>query len=110
MHQSAVQKKMNAILTQSRISVNKNDTALFINKVLLWWEILNVKTFQIDNLHNNPLQAEIRSPNDSRLNFIIEFGEIVLNMASNQGHRIKQLFKHTDATIHCTCNGTVSLC
>ena len=51
--------------TQSGISVDKNDTALFINKVLTWWKILNVKSLQIDKLRNDPLQAKIRSPNDT---------------------------------------------
>ena len=58
------EKTYNALFTQSGISVDKNDTALFINKVLTWWKISNVKSLQIDKLHNDPLQAEIRSPND----------------------------------------------
>ena len=62
----------NALLTQSGISVDKNDTTLFINKVLKWWKILNVKSHQIDKLRNDPIQAEIRSLNDTRLDFIIE--------------------------------------
>ena len=69
----------------SGISVDKNDTALFINKVLTWWKILNVKFLQIDKLSNDPLQAEIRSPNDTRLDFIIEIGKMALNVASSQG-------------------------
>ena len=31
------------------------------NKVLTWWKFSNFKTLQIDKLHNDPLQAEIRS-------------------------------------------------
>ncbi len=74
------EKTYNAHLTQSGISVRKNDTARFINKVLTQWKILNVKSLQIDKLHNDPLQAEIRSPNDTQLDFIIEFGKMALNM------------------------------
>ena len=33
-------------------------------------KILNFETFQIDNLYNDPLKADIRSANDSRLDFI----------------------------------------
>lgn len=98
------EKTYNALLTQSEISAGKNDTALFINKVLTWWKILNVKSLQIDKLHNDPLQAEIRSPNDTRLDFIIEFGKMALNMASSQGNRKKQLSQNTAAAIHHTCN------
>ena len=58
-------KTYNALLTQSGISIDKNDTALFINKILTWWKILNIKSLQIDKLCNDPLQAEIRSPNDT---------------------------------------------
>ena len=100
----------NALLTQSGISVDKNDTALFINKVLIWWKILNVESLQIDKLRNDPLQAEIRSPNDTWFDFIIEFVKMVLNMAGSQGNRKKLLFLNTATTIHPTCNGIISVC
>ena len=100
------EKTYNALLTQSGISVDKNDTAFFINKVLTWWKILNIKSFQIDKLRNDTLQAEIRSPNDTRLDFIIEFGKVALNIAGSQGNR-KNNYPKT--TIHHTCNGIVSL-
>ena len=63
--------KKNIEYTQSGISVDKNDTAIFINKVFTWWKILIVKSLQIDELRNDPLQAETRSPNDTRIDFII---------------------------------------
>ena len=59
------EKIYNALLTQSGISVDKNDTALFINKVLTWEKILNVKSLQIDQLRNDHLQAEISSSKDT---------------------------------------------
>ena len=37
-----------AVLTQSGIHPNKNDTVIFINKVLTWWEIFNIKNLQTD--------------------------------------------------------------
>ena len=46
--------------------------------------MLYVKTLQNDKLHNQPLQTEIRSLNDSQLGSIIEFGWITLNMAGNE--------------------------
>ena len=77
---------------------------------MTWWKILNVKTLQIDKLSNDPLQAEIRSPNDTRLDFIIEFGKMALNMAGSQGNHKKQLSQNTATAIHHTCNGIVCLC
>lgn len=70
----------------------------------------NFKSLQIDKLHNDPLQAEIRSPNDTRLDFIIEFSKMSLNMAGSQGNCKKQLSQNTATAIHHTCNGIVSLC
>ena len=49
-------------------------------------------------LCNDPLQAEIRSPNNTRLDFTIEIGKMTSNMAGSQGNHKK------------TCNGIVSLC
>ena len=103
-------KKINAFLFQSGISADKNDVTIFINKVLTWWKILNFKIFQIDKLHNDPLQAEIRYLNDSWLDFIFDFGQMALNMAGSQGDHIKQLSKHTATSIDHTFNGIVSLC
>ena len=37
----------------------------------------------MDEFHYDPLQAEIRSSEDSRLDYIIEFGEMALKMAGN---------------------------
>ena len=74
------------------------------------WKILNVKTLKIDKLHNDPLQTEIKSPNDSQTDFIIEFDQMVLNITGSQGNRMKQLPKHAATTIHHTWNGIISLC
>ena len=87
--------------------MDKKDTAIFINKVLIRWKIFNVKTLQIDKLHNEPLQTEIKSLNNSQLDFIIEFGQIALNMAGSQGNRITQLSKHTATTIYHTRNWAI---
>ena len=104
------EKTYNALLPQSGLSVDKNDTALFINNVLTWWKILNVKSLQIDKLRNDPLQAEIRSPNDTQLDFIIEFSKMALNMAGRQGNHQKQSSQNIATAIHYTCNGLVCLC
>ena len=89
------EKTYNALLTQFGISVDKNDTSLFINKVLTWWKILNFKSLQIDKLSNDHLRAEIKSTNDTRLDFIIEFGKVALNKADSQGNRKKNIYPKT---------------
>lgn len=79
----------NVLLTQSGKSADENDAAIFMNKVLIWGQILHVKTLQIDKLHNTPWWgAEIRSPTDSQLDFITEFGQMALNMGYSQGYPI----------------------
>ena len=60
--------------------------------------------------HNDPLQAVISDPNDSRLDIILEFGNMAKNMAGKQGQRVKQLSKDTSLALYHTCNGFVDLC
>ena len=94
----------NALLTQSIISVNKDDTALFISKVLIWWKILNVKSLQIDNLLNDPLQVTpdlILSLNLIKWLLIWLAVKLIVK---------KQFSQNTATAIHHTCNRIVSLC
>ncbi|GFO34950.1 transposable element p transposase [Plakobranchus ocellatus] len=86
------------------------DTAIFINKVLTWWKILNVKSQYMDVRQNDHLQAAIGDPNDERLETILNFGNMALQMAGKQGKRQKQLTRDTAQAIFHTCNGLVSLC
>ena len=60
--------------------------------------------------HNDPLQAVISDPNDSRLDIILEFGNMAKNKAGKQGQRVKQLSKDTTLVLYHTCNGLVDLC
>ena len=96
---SIFRKKRNTLLTLSRIGADNNDTAIFINKVLIWWKDLYLKTVQVDELHNDHLPVEIRSPNDSQFDFIIKFALMVVDMVGSQDNGIKQLSKHTAITI-----------
>lgn len=86
------------------------DTALFIEKVLAWWKILNVKAKGMDGRHRDPLQAEISDPNDERLDTLLQFGEMALGMAGRQGKRQKQLTRDTAQAVFHTCSGLVDLC
>ena len=51
------------------------------------------------------LRSDLRMTTDD---FIIEFGQIALDMAASQGNRIERFSKHTATTIHYTCNRIVS--
>ena len=86
------------------------DTATFINKVIKWWKIVNVKTKGKDVRHNDSLEAVISNPDDERLGYLLSFGEMALRMAGKQGKRQKQLTSDTAKAIFHTCNGLVELC
>ncbi|KAL8614662.1 hypothetical protein ACOMHN_051114 [Nucella lapillus] len=86
------------------------DTAFFINKVLTWWKILNVKSQYMDIRRNDDLQAAISDPCDERLETLLKFGDMALQMGGKQGKRQKQLTRDTAQAIFHTCNGLVNLC
>lgn len=86
------------------------DTALFIEKVLRWWKVLNVKWRYMGERRNDSLQAPVSSPDDERLTEIIKFGDMAKAMSGRQGKRQKQLTKDTAQGIYHTCQGLVSLC
>ena len=64
--------------------------AALIKIVVNWWKILNVKSVGVDVRFNNKLQAVAQDPLDERLNTILQFGEIALQMKGGQGKRYKQ--------------------
>lgn len=86
------------------------DTAIFIGKVLKWWKILNVKSVGKDIRHRDPLEQVISDPFDERLNFILEFGKMCLQISGPAGKRCQQLTFDTAQSVFHTCNGLVELC
>ena len=70
-------------------------TATFIKIVVNWWKILNVKSIGVDVRFNNKLQTVVQDPLDKRLNTILQFGEMVLQMKGGQGKRCKQFTRDT---------------
>ena len=69
--------------------------AALIKIVVNWWKILNVKSVGVDVRFNNKLQAVAQDPLDERLNTILQFGEIALQMKDGQGKRYKQFTRDT---------------
>ena len=108
--QSVFRKKIQCTFHSMWIIALKNAFTIFRNKIFTWWKILNIKTLLIDKQHHDSQPAEMRPPNDSWLDFIIEFRQMAFHMTGSQCNRIKQLFKHSATTIHHTSNGNVSLC
>ena len=102
-------KTYHALLSHSQINSNSKDTAIFINKVITWWKTLNVKGCGADVRHNDPLKAPICSPDDYRLNTLLQFGDMALEMCCKKGTRVRQLSNDTAKVIHHTCYGTVEL-
>ena len=98
------------MLNHSAINDDKYDTAIFLNKVITWWKIINVKGKGADVRHNDPLQAVTSDPHGSRLDIILEFVNMALKMAGAQSKRVKQLSKDASVALYHTCNGLVELC
>ena len=99
-----------AIMNHSRFNSSKVDTAIFLQIVINWWKILNVKSRDRSVTKNDHLCAEIRDPKDLRLGTILNFGDMMFNMAGPQRKRIKQLTKDTATAVRNTCYGLVELC
>ena len=72
-------------------------------------DIINIKIIGVDVRFNNKLQAVVQDPLDERLNTILQFGEMALQMKGGQGKRYKQFTQDTAQAIHHTCIGIVSL-
>ena len=105
------EKTHSALITHPSLAAEEvQDTAIFLKKVITWWKIVNVKALGANVRHNDPLQAAISDPHDKRLDYLLEFGDMALEMAGTQGKQIKQFSKDTANAIHHTCNGLVDLC
>ena len=86
-------------------------TALFIDKVVAMWKILNVRSKNKDVRRNDPLVAAIESPEDPRLTYLIEMANMFADMEkSGKGKRSRQLTHDTSRALHHTLNGIVELC
>ena len=91
-------------------NMNVTGTVKFIEKVNTMWKILNVRTVGKDIRHNNPLEAVINSPQDSRLQQLIDYANWFLSIGKKAGgKRIRTLNKDTSNALHHTLNGLVEL-
>ena len=100
-----------ALLTHSEVKdvPGVSDTALFIQKVVTFWKIVNVKYTGADVRQNDYLKGAIFYPNDDRLELLLNFGRMCLQMISRPRFRVKQLTRDTSLAVHQTCFGLVDL-
>jgi len=88
---------------------NSNDTALFIDKVLRFWKIMNVKC-PFENIRmKDECREAIRTKDAPSLLYLLEFGDMALKMTAVGTPRNKCLTKDTAQAIWHTCNGMVGL-
>ena len=74
-----------------------------------FWKIVSVKKKFMDVKQNDPLTGVIEDPNDPRLAYLKEFGDMCLKMKSKPKLRMKQLTRDTALAIYQTCYGLVEL-
>ena len=87
------------------------DTVVFIEKVLQFWHIVNVKSPHEDICMGDKDRAVIRSENDEQLKTLQEFGDMALKMCKSGTivERAKCFTKDTSKAIWHSCNGLVGL-
>ena len=99
------------ILNNSKMMISYSGTALFIEKVVAMWKILNVRSRNKDIRRNDPLVAAIESPDDPRLAYLLDMSKMFLDMKkSATGKRSRTLTHDTARSLHHTLNGIVELC
>ena len=102
------EKTLNALRCHPELS-NAKDTALFIEKVLQFWKIVNVKSPYENVRMRDDSRAVIEKEDDPNLLFLLKFGDMALKMSSSEKPRKKCLTKDTSQAIWHTCNGLVDL-
>ena len=95
-----------AALKQSKF----NDTALFIEKIMRMWHILNVKSPCEGRNLEDPGTYHINSPDDERLNFLERIAaSLKLMVNSKKGQRVGGLTVDTTNAWHVSLLGLVDL-
>ena len=80
----------------------------FLEKIINFWIIINCKNNCADVRFKDPQRAPIRSPDDPRINFLLEIADMAGTMKSS-GKRYTKLTKDTATALAHTCRGFVDL-
>ena len=76
-----------ALTHHPEIKTSTTDTVVFIQKVLKFWKIVNVKAPGLDKRLNDVLRAPITDHDYERLTYLQEFGNMAIKMAGKQGSK-----------------------
>lgn len=91
--------------------LNANGTILFMEKVLLFWKIVNVHSPYTAIQKRDEMRSSISRDDDPNLKVLQDFGQFALDMCDKKvdSKRYKSLTKDTGRAIWHTCNGLVEL-
>ena len=98
-----------AALKSSNKKGELDGTIGFIELVMNFWKVVNVKGLTADIRFNDPLRSPIRSLDNSNLEFLTNFASVVDRMKPSSGIRMKQLTKDTANSLSHTCRALVDL-
>ena len=85
-------------------------TSIFLDTFIEFWNILNVKDQYAGVRSRDSNRDAIRSPDDPRLQRLLDMAVMAESMAGRQGKRVKQLTRDTAKSLAHTCRGLVDLC
>ena len=92
--------------------INKDSamgTINFLKLIVKFWKIVNVKGIGADSRFKDTLRAVMRSPDDPRLDFLIELADMADKMTNTATKRIQHLTRDTGRALSHVCRGLVDL-
>ena len=90
-------------------NIDVSGTTNFISIFVKFWKILNVKGIGADGRFNDPLRAVVKFPDDPRLQFLKDLGDMAKNMKKSGKTRVRTLTADTSGFLYHTCNAFVDL-
>ena len=79
-------------------------TATFIEKILEFWNIVNVLTPNLEKRFKCPSKSAIYARNDHNLNKLLDIATFDHEMSNKGGQRVKTLTKDTGSAVFQTCH------
>ena len=75
-----ISEKTVAALKQTLLQSHADDAIRFVERIIKFWKILNCRDPYADVRYKNPDRAEIRSPDNPRLNVLLEIADMADSM------------------------------
>ena len=80
---------LSALETHPRITTeNVRGTTLFLSKIIKFWKICNVKGLYADVCFKDPAKGVILSPDDEKLNYLLDIAEMADQMKTSRTNKI----------------------